>query len=155
MDVDKDVLDLVVAQGYDGKYGARALKRQLQQFVIMPIATLLMERRVEDASILRLTARHGEVKVAVLESEHNKAKRREAEPVRLADGAKDRSAILCRLCWLSRRTQLDAPSRAGVDLPGNPRSNGKDSRIVGGRLIYGETRAPRRACWRAATSWTA
>ena len=56
VDVDKDVLDLVVARGYDEKYGARALKRQLQQLVIMPIATLLMERRVDDASILRLTA---------------------------------------------------------------------------------------------------
>ena len=73
VDVDKEVLDLVVAQGYDEKYGARALKRQLQQLVVMPIATLLMERHVEDASILRLTARHGEVKVAVLESEYNES----------------------------------------------------------------------------------
>lgn len=86
VDVDKEVLDVVVAQGYDEKYGARALKRQLQQLVIMPIATLLMERHVEDASILRLTARHGEVKVAVLESEYTKEQRREAEPLRLADG---------------------------------------------------------------------
>ena len=114
VDVDKDVLDLVVAQGYDGKYGARALKRQLQQLVIMPIATLLMERRVEDASILRLTARHGEVKVTVLESEHNKAQRREAEPVRLADGQKvGRDALQAILAVA--RTQLDAIA-SGVDL---------------------------------------
>ena len=86
VDVDKSVLDLVVEHGYDEKYGARALKRQLQQRIVMPIATLLMERRVEDASILRLTARHGEVNVAVLESEAGKAQRRETEPLRLADG---------------------------------------------------------------------
>jgi len=94
VDVDVDVLDLVVAQGYDEKYGARALKRHLQQLVVMPIATLLMERRVEDASILSLTTRRGEVKVAVLETEESKAQRREAEPLRLADGQKvDRVAL--------------------------------------------------------------
>jgi ATP-dependent Clp protease ATP-binding subunit ClpC len=115
VDVDKDVLDLAVAQGYDEKYGARALKRQLQQLVIMPIATLLMERRVEDASILRLTARHGEVKVAVLESEDSKAERREAEPLRLADGQKvGREALQAMLA--ASQTQLDAIG-SGIDLP--------------------------------------
>jgi ATP-dependent Clp protease ATP-binding subunit ClpC len=115
VDIDKDVLDLVVAQGYDEKYGARALKRQLQQLVIMPIATLLMERRVEDASILRLTARHGEVKVAVLESEHTKAQRRESEPLRLADGQKvGRDALEATLSTAQK--QLEAIV-AGVDLP--------------------------------------
>lgn len=114
VDVDKDVLDLVVAQGYDGKYGARALKRQLQQLVIMPIATLLMERHVEDASILRLTARHGEVKVTVLESEYNKEQRREAEPVRLADGQKVGRGALQAILAVAR-TQLDAIA-TGVDL---------------------------------------
>jgi ATP-dependent Clp protease ATP-binding subunit ClpC len=115
VDVDKDVLDLVVAQGYDEKYGARALKRQLQQLVIMPIATLLMERRVEDASILRLTARHGEVKVAVLESEDSKAERREAEPVRLADGQKvGREALQAMLA--TAQEQLDTIA-SGIGLP--------------------------------------
>jgi ATP-dependent Clp protease ATP-binding subunit ClpC len=115
VDVDKDVLDLVVAQGYDEKYGARALKRQLQQLVIVPIATLLMERRVEDASILRLTARHGEVKVAVLESEDSKAERREAEPLRLADGQKvGREALQAMLG--AAQVQLDTIA-SGMDLP--------------------------------------
>jgi ATP-dependent Clp protease ATP-binding subunit ClpC len=115
VDVDKDVLDLLVARGYDEKYGARALKRQLQQLVIMPIATLLMERRVEDASILRLTARHGEVKVAVLESEDSKAQRREAEPLRLADGQKvGREALQAMLA--TAQAQLDSIV-SGIDLP--------------------------------------
>jgi len=115
VDVDKDVLDLVVAQGYDEKYGARALKRQLQQLVIMPIATLLMERRVEDASILRLTVRHGEVKVAVLDSEDSKAERREAEPLRLADGQKvGREGLQAMLT--AAQAQLDAIA-SGIDLP--------------------------------------
>ncbi len=86
VDIDKEVLDLAVASGYDEKYGARALKRELQRRVIMPIATLLLERRVEDASILRLAVRHGEIKVSVLESESVREQRRESEPLRLADG---------------------------------------------------------------------
>ena len=88
VDIDRDVVDLVVSRGYDNKYGARALKRQIQQQVVMPIATLLMERRVEDTSILRLTTRHGEVKVSVLESEDTKTQRREAEPLLLANKQK-------------------------------------------------------------------
>jgi ATP-dependent Clp protease ATP-binding subunit ClpC len=115
VDVDKDVLDLVVAKGYDEKYGARALKRQLQQMVIMPIATLLMERRVDDASILRLTARHGEVKVSVLDSEDSRAHRRQSEPLRLADGRKvDRDSLLTMLA--KAQEQLDAIA-TGVNLP--------------------------------------
>ncbi len=88
VDVGNDVLDLVVAQGYDEKYGARALKRQLQRLVIMPIATLLMERTVAHTSILRLTVRHGAVSVAVLDSEQSRANRRESAPLRLASGQK-------------------------------------------------------------------
>ncbi len=115
VDVDKEVLELVVARGYDAKYGARALKRQLQQLVIMPIATLLMERRVDDASILRLTARHGEVKVAVLDSEDSRAQRREAAPLRLADGRKvDREAL--KAMAAQAQHQLTAIA-AGIDLP--------------------------------------
>ena len=115
VDVDKDVLDLVVAKGYDEKYGARALKRQLQQMVIMPIATLLMERRVDDASILRLTARHGEVKVSLLDSEDSRAHRRETEPLRLADGRKvDRDSLQTML--VKARAQLEA-IESGVNLP--------------------------------------
>jgi ATP-dependent Clp protease ATP-binding subunit ClpC len=114
VDVDKAVLDLVVEHGYDEMYGARALKRQLQQRVIMPIATLLMERRVEDTSILRLTVRHGEVYVAVLESESGKAQRRDAEPIRLADGQRvDREALLAMAA--AARAQLEA-TNSGLDL---------------------------------------
>jgi len=88
VDVDGDVLDLVVERGYDERYGARALKRELQQLVIMPIATLLMERTVEDGSILRLTARSGEVRIAVVDSAESRMHRLEHQPLRLADGRK-------------------------------------------------------------------
>jgi ATP-dependent Clp protease ATP-binding subunit ClpC len=114
VDVDKDVLELVVAKGYDEKYGARALKRQLQQLVIMPIASLLMERRVDDASILKLSARHGKVNVSVLESEDSRAERREAEPLRLADGRKmGRDALQAMLA--AAQTEITAIG-VGVDI---------------------------------------
>jgi ATP-dependent Clp protease ATP-binding subunit ClpC len=88
VDVDNEVLDRVVEQGYDAKYGARALKRHLQQRVIMPIATLLMERPVDDGSILHVWVRRGEIDVTVVESDISRETRREREPMRLAGGQK-------------------------------------------------------------------
>jgi ATP-dependent Clp protease ATP-binding subunit ClpC len=114
VDVDKSVLDLVVEHGYDEKYGARALKRQLQQRIVMPIATLLMERRVEGGSILRVVARHGEVNVAVLESEAGRAQRREAEPLRLADGQKVSRDGLVALVSAAHANLM--ATNAGLDL---------------------------------------
>ncbi|MBS0378541.1 MAG: AAA family ATPase [Proteobacteria bacterium] len=103
VDVDPEVLDVVIARGYDEKYGARALKRQLQGSVIMPIATLLMERSVLAGSVLRLTVRHGEIKVHVVETEATRARRAEAEPLRLADGRRlDPPAIRAMLAGAQR-----------------------------------------------------
>jgi ATP-dependent Clp protease ATP-binding subunit ClpC len=115
VDVDEEVLNLVVTQGYDEKYGARALKRHLQLLVIMPIATLLMEQRVEDGSILRLKVRRGELTVAVIESEYSRAQRRESEPIRLADGQKvGRDALQAMLA--AAQLQLGAIV-SGINLP--------------------------------------
>ena len=80
----------------------------------MPIATLLMERRVEGGSILRVVARHGEVNVAVLESEAGRAQRREAEPLRLADGQKVSRDGLVALVSAAHANLM--ATNAGLDL---------------------------------------
>ncbi|MFC4308722.1 AAA family ATPase [Steroidobacter flavus] len=86
VEVGEDVLDAVVETGFDREYGARALKRQVQQRVLFPIASRLMESDVPPGSILKLDiASHepdrstpGSTRVRVLESEASRSYRREA-----------------------------------------------------------------------------
>jgi ATP-dependent Clp protease ATP-binding subunit ClpC len=82
VDVTPSVLDLIVKQGYDGQYGARALRRMVQRHVAVPIAALLLERAVEEGSILRLTAGDDRVDVAVIETPESRASRAEARPLK-------------------------------------------------------------------------
>ena len=56
VEVGEDVLDVLVETGFDREYGARALKRQVQQRVLFPIAGRLME--AECASWQHSEARH-------------------------------------------------------------------------------------------------
>ncbi len=86
IDVDDAVLEHVVESGYDHRYGARALKREVQRLVVMPIATLLLERVVDEDSIVRLRLRKGGVRAAVVETEASRAARRARAPVRVDDG---------------------------------------------------------------------
>jgi ATP-dependent Clp protease ATP-binding subunit ClpC len=114
VDVGNDVLDLVVARGYDERYGARALKRQLQRLVVVPIATVLVERDVPDASILRLSVRAGEVVVTVLDSEQSREQRGEAQPLKLARGQKVSREELTEML---QRTQAQlAEIATGIEL---------------------------------------
>ena len=87
IDVTASVLDLVVRDGYDGKYGARALRRMIQRHVTVPIATLLLERAVDEGSILRLAAVKDTVKVEVVETAETQQRRAESKPIKTRLGA--------------------------------------------------------------------
>lgn len=82
IDVTPQVLELVIEQGHDAHYGARALKRMIQRHVTVPIATLLLERSVEDGSLLRLVARQGSVKVEVIDTAETRIRKAESQPIR-------------------------------------------------------------------------
>jgi len=82
IDVTPSVLDLVVEHGYDAKYGARALRRMIQRYVSVPVATLLLERAVEDGSILRLAATQGSVRVQVVDTDETRKRREESRPIK-------------------------------------------------------------------------
>jgi len=86
VDIDPPVIDHVVSQGYDERYGARALKREIQRLVIMPIATLLMEQTVEAGDIIRVFVREGRIRVKILQTEESRARRREKLPIKSKDG---------------------------------------------------------------------
>jgi len=94
VDVDDETLDQLIARGYEIRYGARALKRELQRRLVLPLAMTLMERAVEPGSILRARARDGHVRVSVVDTPSSRAHAREHAPVEPVPGRKlDRAAI--------------------------------------------------------------
>jgi ATP-dependent Clp protease ATP-binding subunit ClpC len=116
VDVDDEALDLVIESGVDTRYGARSLKREVQRRIALPLAMTLMEQRVASASILKVMAKDGEVRVRVVETEASRAARRDAEPPRAPDGR------VVTLADLSRRLdeakgRIDALAKA-VDREG-------------------------------------
>jgi len=54
VDVDDAALDRVIEHGFDPRYGARALKREVQRQIVMPLAVTLMEQpnRVLSSEVL-------------------------------------------------------------------------------------------------------
>ena len=79
-------VDVVIGRGVDPRYGARALKRELQRQVVLPIAVTLMEQAVEAGSLLRVDAHAGRVRVRVLDTPESLEAQKEREPVALEDG---------------------------------------------------------------------
>ncbi len=94
VDVDDATLDQIIDRGYDVRYGARALKRELQRRLVLPLAMTLMERSVEPGSILRARARDGHVRITVVETAESREHRREQAPVEPVKGRKlDREGV--------------------------------------------------------------
>jgi ATP-dependent Clp protease ATP-binding subunit ClpA len=88
VDVDDAALDAVIESGFDPKYGARALKRELQRRVVLPLAMALMERDIEPASILRVVLKDGGVRVRVIDTAESRASRAERAPVMIPEAGR-------------------------------------------------------------------
>ncbi|MCB9760048.1 MAG: AAA family ATPase [Alphaproteobacteria bacterium] len=107
VDVDDAALDLVIEQGFDPRYGARALKREIQRQLVLPLATALMERAVEPGQILKLVEREGRIRVRVIDTAESREARREAAPIRVETGARlTRPDIVRRLKVARQRLEV-------------------------------------------------
>ncbi|MCB9524008.1 MAG: ATP-dependent Clp protease ATP-binding subunit [Myxococcales bacterium] len=60
---DPSVLDLLMAHGYEPKYGARPMKRAIEQHVLVPLARWLLGAEVGTGATLELAARDGAVQI--------------------------------------------------------------------------------------------
>jgi len=87
VEVADEALDRVIETGFEPKYGARALKREIQRQLVLPLAMTMMERNVEPGSIVKVLAKDGHIRVRVLETEEIRTERAEAAPVK-AEGKK-------------------------------------------------------------------
>ena len=111
VEVDDAALDRVLSRGYDPRYGARALKRELQRQLVLPLAMTLMERTVEPGTILRVADHDGALRVRVIETAESREHRREQAPVAVQPGRKlDADAL--RGAALVASARLDALSDA-------------------------------------------
>jgi ATP-dependent Clp protease ATP-binding subunit ClpC len=93
VEVDDDAMDLVIDQGFDPRWGARALKRELQRRVVLPLAVTLMERTTFAGTLLRVVRQGDDVRVRVVETETSRQARRAAEPAATPSGPRDRAAL--------------------------------------------------------------
>ncbi|MFO0728713.1 MAG: AAA family ATPase [Myxococcota bacterium] len=107
VEVDDAALDLVIDAGYQSRFGARALKREIQRMIVLPLAVTLMEQRTEPGQVLRVVDREGRVAVRVVDTALTRETRRAKEPVKAKDGRK-----------LSPKELQDALEDSGARLAG-------------------------------------
>ncbi|MEM8784323.1 MAG: AAA family ATPase, partial [Pseudomonadota bacterium] len=86
IDVPDIVIRHIVRHAYDQRYGVRGLKRALQRQIILPVASLLLERTVDPGSIIQVTLRRGRTAASVVETPSSREYRRAREPVTAIDG---------------------------------------------------------------------
>ena len=116
IETSEDVLNATVEHGYDQNYGARALKRELQRRIVLPIANYLLENNVDSGAIIKLDSHKGTTRLRVLQTDKSRAYKLENQPVLSADGkaytlkdAREKSKQLTvRLDTLSEQIGEDA-----------------------------------------------
>ena len=62
LNVGEDVKDYLIEKGYDEKYGARPLKRTIQNLVEDRLAEAVLEGKVREGDSVKLTLKDGQLK---------------------------------------------------------------------------------------------
>jgi ATP-dependent Clp protease ATP-binding subunit ClpC len=83
VEVDDSAIELVVRDGFDPRWGARGLKRELQRRVVTPLAMTMMEHGLVAGQILKVTGVDGHVRVRQLDTEASHEVRREHAPIEI------------------------------------------------------------------------
>lgn len=65
VEVDPALVELIIDQGFDPRYGARSIKRVLEQKLAVPLAQHLIGRRGTELTIARLSARGDQIAIAI------------------------------------------------------------------------------------------
>jgi ATP-dependent Clp protease ATP-binding subunit ClpC len=116
IDVDDEAIDFVVTQGVDTRFGARALKREVQRHLVVPIARTLMEQPVTSGALLRVSVKEGRIRVQVVDTEASReAAAAQDEREEVARQGATRAEILGRLGELGKRIDEIAARVIGPD----------------------------------------
>ena len=88
LDIDEEAIDEVISETHESRYGARALKREIQKRIILPLAVTLMEKPVEQGSILKITLVKNQIRVKIVDTPESRRRKEELKPVRTETGKK-------------------------------------------------------------------
>ncbi len=105
VEVTDEALDLVIDRGYDVRYGARALSREIQRQLVLPLAMTLMERPVEPGAILQVREKDGHIRVRIVETAQSREHRREAQPVVVAGKKLNKKGVAERTTGIQERIE--------------------------------------------------
>jgi hypothetical protein len=98
VDVHDDVIGHVLTAGFNPRYGGRGIKREMRRQVVLPIATLLMERAPEAGSLIDVGVQDGRVRVRVVDTPDSVRARAEKAPIRTREGERlTRPEIVARI----------------------------------------------------------
>jgi hypothetical protein len=103
VDVHDEVIDHVLAIGFNPRYG-RGIKRELRRQVVLPIATLLMERALESVTLIEVSIVDGRVRVRAVDTPESTRAWVEQMPIRIRSGE--------RLTVEGVRTRIEAARTA-------------------------------------------
>ena len=74
IELDESARDLLVGEGYDPVYGARPLKRAIQNLIQNPLAVSLLNGEISNGQTVKITTDGGEIKFLPIEGEKKTAK---------------------------------------------------------------------------------
>src|SRR5262249_9119711 len=97
VDVQDAVIDHVLKAGFNPRYGGRGIKREMRRQVILPIATLLMERSPEPGSLIEIGIEQGRVRVRVADTPDSLQAKAEKAPIRIRGDRLTREEINARI----------------------------------------------------------
>jgi ATP-dependent Clp protease ATP-binding subunit ClpC len=98
VDVHDDAIDHVVATGFNARYGARAIKREIRRQIVLPLATLLMERSLPAGTLIEIGIHDARVRISVKDTPDTRKSREENAPLRVRPGERfTRKELLDRI----------------------------------------------------------
>ncbi len=66
VEIDEDVIDLVLEEGYTPAFGARPLKRAIERLIVSPLARALAQLKPGTQQLMRLNLKNGEVSLKII-----------------------------------------------------------------------------------------
>lgn len=78
LNLSKDAMSYLAKEGYDPQYGARPLKRLIQNKILNPIAELIISRKADSGAVINISIKNGEF---VCEARSKKSRTKEQKMV--------------------------------------------------------------------------
>ena len=96
VEVDEAAIDALAAKGFDPKYGARPLQREIERAVSQPLARLIVTKRPEPGDVVRVHLEDGRLAVDVAPPPRTPEERRESRRERRVAPVQASTARLAR-----------------------------------------------------------